>query len=334
MLFEPYSQITSRARALGYDLVGFTSLTLSDEDRRNLARFLEQGYHGEMHWFSRYKELRQQPDKIMPGAKGAVVLGVYYRDQQAESLLRRSSIRIARYALGRDYHRILRKRGAKLLKSLQADLPGLQGRVVTDSAPVPEKILGRMAGIGWQGKNSNLIHPQLGSYFFLSLLFLNIALRSQGHISDHCGSCNLCIAACPTGALKPYRIDARRCISYLTIEHKSKVPSEYEGRFAGWAFGCDICQEVCPYNRNRQARHRDTKEEAFRLRAALRKFLSKRPPFHLNGQEHWQNLSYGSPLRRISYEKWKENIRLALLTKDRAPQDRAPQDRTSQDRTP
>ncbi|MCR9144938.1 MAG: tRNA epoxyqueuosine(34) reductase QueG [bacterium] len=278
-----------RAIALshGYDLAGFSPLRLPEQDRNNLERFAREGYAAGMDWFVRHLDLRTDPARLFPGGESALVLGTYYRDQNMEAALAKSRRRVSRYAGGRDYHRLLRKKGKRLLEALREIDPGIDGRIVVDSAPVPEKILARMAGLGWQGKHTNLIHPEIGSYFFLSVLLLNRELPGDGPLPDLCGECRLCLDACPTGALfEEYKIDAARCISYLTIERDESVSirssldtavSAKAGevlKYDDWVFGCDVCQEVCPYNRNRRSRDRSTREPAFLMRSEVGDFMA------------------------------------------------------------
>ena len=282
----------------GYDLVGFASLELSADDRHNLTRFARDGFAAGMRWFETHLHLRTHPAEVAPGSQSAMVLAVYYRDHSAEALYANAQRRVSRYALGRDYHRRLRKKGKALLKTLQRVVPELDGRIVVDSAPVPEKILARQAGLGWQGKHTNLINADLGSYFFLSVLLLNQPIAPDEEQPDLCGSCRLCLDACPTGALfADYRLDAGRCISYLTIERDPSESIEQAlqnaktadappvADFENWVFGCDICQEVCPYNRNRRTRERDTRDEAFRLRPIVRDFMNTGEPENINHAE-------------------------------------------------
>jgi len=286
------------ALAEGYDLAGICEAKLSQEDISNLREFVSLGHHAGMSWFSKLLEIRTNPELFLPGAKSALVLGLSYRSQESETMLGESDLKISRYAVGRDYHRVLKKKGLRLLASIASTFPEIQGRVSVDSAPVPEKIFGRMAGIGWQGKHTNLIHPRLGSYFFLSVVLLDRVFASDVPITDGCKTCRKCIDACPTHALEEYRIDSRKCISYLTIEEKGKIPSEFHGKTEGWIFGCDICQEVCPYN-SRKSAHVDTKERAFFPRKEILPLLEKEDP----GREVWEIAKTGSPLGRIDYER-------------------------------
>jgi epoxyqueuosine reductase len=306
-----------------YDLAGFAPLAIDAVDQDNLKRFSSEGYSAAMEWFGRHLELRRNPAKLFPGAESALVLGTYYRDQEMETALDGAERRVSRYAGGRDYHRLLRKKGKRLLADLMEIDSALRGRIVVDSAPVPEKILARMAGLGWQGKHTNLIHPEVGSYFFLSVLLLNREFPADGPQPDLCGQCRLCLDACPTGALfEAYKIDAGRCISYLTIERDAELPiaealeaatslagAQPAMDFEKWVFGCDICQEVCPYNRNRRSRNRSTREAGFQMRDEIREFM-RAPDDRIPGPDdpEWETLLRGSPLGRAGSEKLGQNI--------------------------
>ena len=315
--------IRSQALSLGYELAGFANLVLPKEDRLKLESFARETAKGSMAWFLRHLSFRKEPKKLFPKAKTALVLGLYYRDLASEEALRQSKIQVSRYAHGKDYHRVLRKKAKALLKLIKKNIPEVQARICVDSAPLAEKILGRMAGLGWQGKNTNLIHPKLGSYFFLSVLLLNLDLlpetggkEASDPIPDHCRDCSLCIEACPSQALSytpPYRIDAHKCISYLNIEHKENIDVGLQNSFAGQAFGCDICQEVCPYNRNRQARKLSTKESAFHLDPRILALMQS-GELEVQTDYDWDEWSQGSPLRRVSLEKMQENLKIAQKT--------------------
>ncbi len=298
-------RVKQLARDEGYDLAGISAPFVPPADVSFFREFVARGLFGTMDWFARHNDLRVEPARIFQGARSVLMLGAVYRTDSYEKELNNSKRKISRYAAGRDYHRALRKRGKRLLAKIQALVPGTRGRIMVDSAPVPEKILARQAGLGWQGKHTNLIHPELGSYFFLSALFLDLELAADEPIPDLCGRCRLCVDACPTGALEEYRIDARRCISYLTIEHTGPVASEFHGKMAGWVFGCDICQEVCPYNRSPRGRRAQTREPAFLPRASLVRALQSADP---GDEGDWNELKSGSPLGRIDLEKWRENL--------------------------
>lgn len=237
------------ARETGFDLAGIADARIPAEDQANFRTYLAEGRHGEMSYLSEFRAARENPDLVMSGAKSALVLGTFYRNQEAETVLNGARKRIARYALGPDYHAVFRKRGWILKRRLKEVYPGMRTRFCVDTAPVAEKTLARQAGIAFRGKHTNMIHPGMGSYFFLCVMLLDAVVEPDEPARDRCGSCRLCVDACPTNALEEYRIDPRKCISYLTIESRNPVPQEFRGKLAGNVFGCDICQEVCPYNR-------------------------------------------------------------------------------------
>ena len=324
--------ITRKAKEEGYDLVGFAPVALEQSTKDQLEEFAKQKLYGNMLWWEKSLEIRKNPSLFASDAKSAIVLGSYYRDLRSEKVLQKAKLKISRYAHGKDYHKYLHKRARRLFKQLQKSIPHLKGRISVDSSPVAEKSLAVQAGIGWQGKHTNIIHKDWGSYFFLSVLFVNIDLPVDEMHVDLCGSCNLCIEACPTQALRPYEIDPRKCISYHTIEspeprtsfvsnNKSQDSARKQKEEAEWVFGCDICQEVCPYNRNRRTRFLHSSKEAFSLRKELSEWMQSsavkdnRDESELlsnkynkdNKDIHWEELSRGTALRRVSYEKFLSN---------------------------
>lgn len=303
------THIFDLATRLGYDLVGLAPARIPVQDGENLQNYLAEQRHGSMQYMTDHASLRLDPRRVFAEARSALVLGSYYRDLQSETLLASSAVKIARYAHGRDYHKYLRKRGKRLLQAIQQEIPETRGRIVVDSAPVMEKVLGRLAGIGWRGKHTNLIHPELGSYFFISVLFLNLDLPADQPLPDLCRDCDLCIQACPTNALQDYKIDARLCISYQTIERKAESNlSQLDTNRAGWAFGCDICQEVCPYNRNRRGRAQNTRDAAFQLRPALASIMQTGEiPVDLQAKK----ILTSSALRRAGLQQLRANFKLA-----------------------
>ncbi len=298
-------RILELAGEAGYDEARVAPPRLEEEDRSNLLRFLEERRYGSMEWFAAHREIRLEPHRLMDGSRSVLVLATLYRNRESDALLEDSFWKVSRYAAGRDYHKLLRRRGKRLLASIAAEYPGVEGRIAVDSAPVPEKILGRMAGVGFQGKNTNLIHRDLGSYFFLSLLFLNAELPPDDPVAEGCGTCRLCLDACPTGALEEGRIDPRLCLSYLTIERGEPIPPERALESRGWIFGCDICQEVCPYNRRERARNRESSVEEFLPGEAFLTLLGDVWP----GEEEWERRAAGTPFRRAGRELLLENRR-------------------------
>lgn len=302
-------RVRELARESGFELCGFAPVELTELDRDRYRSFVAEGRHGTMGWFEQRLHLRLNPADLLPGARSALVLGARYGDPAYEPLAREARVLVSRYAVGRDYHRILRKRGARLLREIGAFVPGLTGRVVVDSAPVPEKALARAAGIAWQGKHTNMIHPKLGSYFFIVVILLSLPTESDATLPDRCGECRLCIDACPTGALEPYRIDARRCISYLTIETTAPVARELEGKLNRWVFGCDICQEVCPYNQPiRTVPERAVGWPEFHVRASIAQFMrTGHVPGQATNEPVQANLFEGSALGRAGPKRLQAN---------------------------
>jgi epoxyqueuosine reductase len=235
---------------LGFTHVGIARAEKMDEEARRLEEWLNRGYHGTMRWMENHFEKRTDPTKLVPGAKTVIsLLYNYFPEDESPS---ETAPKISRYAYGEDYHRVIRTKLRELVGRIEEQLGApLDGRVFVDSAPVLERDWARRAGIGWVGKNTLLINPRSGSYFFLAEIISDLELPADSAIRDHCGTCTRCIDACPTEAISPggYVVDGSKCISYLTIELKEAIPETFRGKMEGWAFGCDICQEVCPWNR-------------------------------------------------------------------------------------
>ncbi len=241
-------RIREEARQLGFDKVGFARAVRLDEEEPRLLQWLSSGYQGTMTWMDRTKEKRADPRLVYKDALSVVSVAVnYYTDAQHGK--GGETGKISRYAWGDDYHDLLSDRLGKLLERIKKISPGADGRVYVDTGPVMEKAWAQRAGIGWVGKHTNLITTDIGSWIFLGEILLNIELEYDQPVTDHCGSCSLCIEACPTGAIvEPYVLDSTKCISYLTIEYHGAVPEELGGKFDNWVFGCDVCQDVCPWN--------------------------------------------------------------------------------------
>lgn len=244
--------VVDRAQKLGFALAGIADASPSvwiDE----LRDWIASGKHGGMKWMSEHADVREDPSRVLDNARSAVMVADLYasRAHNIDTPLEMGQGRIARYARGKDYHKILKKRLITLADELRAQYPDDDFRVFVDTAPVLERELAMRAGLGWIGKHTLTIHPKLGSYFLLGGILSTRALSAsddQKRISDHCGSCTRCIDACPTDAITPYSVDARRCISYLTIEHREPIDEEFHKAIGDWVYGCDICQEVCPHN--------------------------------------------------------------------------------------
>jgi epoxyqueuosine reductase len=245
------SAIRTQALALGFDAVGFCRPELSSDAGRHLATFLAQGFHGDMSWLADRVAQRSSPKGLWPEVRSVVVLGLNYApDRDPLGILEeRSRGAISVYAQGSDYHDIVKKRLKQLARAIAATWPG-DLKVFVDTAPVMEKPLAQQAGLGWQGKHTNLVARDFGSWLFLGEIYLSIDLAPDAAESDHCGSCRNCLDVCPTKAFPaPYTLDARRCISYLTIEHKGPIPAELRPLMGNRIYGCDDCLAVCPWNK-------------------------------------------------------------------------------------
>ncbi len=250
--------IKEEARALGFHLVGIAAAEPLPQ-APYLKEWLAAGRQGTMYWMAAHVEKRQDVRKLVPEAKSVISVAQNYYTPFAHSE-DESKARISRYAWGKDYHKIIKKKLKQLLQTIHSRVSSVEGRLFVDTAPIQDKLWAQQAGIGWQGKNTNIINREYGSWIFLGELVVNIELEYDEPAVDYCGSCTACIDACPTDALQPYRIDARRCISYLTIEMRNEpIPNDLTDKLSGWVFGCDICQDVCPWNRFA----RDTDETAY-----------------------------------------------------------------------
>jgi epoxyqueuosine reductase len=303
-------ELTARAAALGFAGVGVASVEIP-EDERHLLRWLESGFHGEMHYMQRHGLMRSRPQQLAPGTVRVVSARMDYwpaAAQQSGSVLADGTLGyVSRYALGRDYHKVLRQALERLARQLQARIGPFGYRVCVDSAPVLEKALARDAGLGWIGKHTNLIARDAGSWFFLGEILTDLPLPLDEPASAHCGSCQACIPACPTGAIvAPYRLDARRCISYLTIELHGAIPEELRAPIGNRIYGCDDCQLVCPWNKfARAAAHPD-----FKVRHALD--APALPQLFAWTEAEFGERMRGSAIYRIGYERWSRNIAVAL----------------------
>lgn len=241
--------IREEAHRLGFAFVGFARAERMDEEARRLEAWLQQGFHGKMGYMENYFEQRVDPRLLVDGARSVVSLVYNYYPEKKQ--VDPQAPQLAKYAYGEDYHFVLKSKLRALLEFIQTEIGEVNGRCFVDSAPVLERDWARRAGTGWVGKNTLLIHPKAGSFFFLAELILDLELQYDGPIKDYCGTCTRCIDACPTDAIAPqgYLMDGSKCISYLTIELREALPESFRGKMDNWMFGCDICQDVCPWNR-------------------------------------------------------------------------------------
>jgi epoxyqueuosine reductase len=241
--------IRAEAHRLGFEFVGFARAEKLEKEARRLENWLASEAHGTMQYMENHFEMRIDPRQLVPGAKTVICLAFNYFQEKKQTDL--SAPKLASYAFGQDYHVVLKEKLRELLDFMRCEIGEIDGRCFVDSAPVMEREWANRAGIGWNGKNTLTINPRRGSYFFLAEIICDLELASDDPIRDHCGTCRRCIDACPTAAISPegYFLDASKCISYLTIELKSAIPTEFSGKMDDWMFGCDVCQEVCPWNR-------------------------------------------------------------------------------------
>ena len=304
------ADIQSWGRELGFAAIGVARIDLA-ADEAHFLDWLAQGFHGEMQYMQRHGTRRSRPAELLPGTVSCISARMDYWPAgatPAAAVLEDAQLGyVSRYALGRDYHKVLRQNLQRLAERIQAAVGPFGYRVFTDSAPVLEKPLAREAGLGWIGKHTNLIAREAGSYFFLGEIYLDLALPPASAASAHCGSCSACLPACPTGAIvAPWRLDARRCISYLTIELKGSIPPELRPLLGNRIYGCDDCQLVCPWNKFARATQRPD--------FAPRHGLDAAP---LTGLFAWSEAEFlarttGSAIRRIGHERWLRNIAVAL----------------------
>ena len=240
--------IKEEALRLGFDFCGISTAGFLEEEAPRLEQWLLQDMHGKMKYMENYFDKRLDPRKLVDGARSVVsLLYNYFPSRSQEDT---SAPKISKYAYGRDYHFVVKEKLAALMHFINERVGDVHGRAFVDSAPVLDRAWARKSGIGWIGKNSNLLTREQGSYFFIAELILDLELVQDAAMEDYCGTCTACIDACPTEAIvKPYVVDGSKCISYFTIELKEEIPLEVKGKFENWAFGCDICQDVCPWNR-------------------------------------------------------------------------------------
>lgn len=239
--------IKTEAQRLGFLSCGISKAEFLEEEAPRLERWLEKNMHGEMQYMENHFDKRLDPTKLVDGAKSVISLLLNYYPSQAQNS---ESYKISKYAYGTDYHFVIKDKLKKLLHFIEEEIGEVNGRAFVDSAPVLDKVWAAKSGLGWMGKHSNLLTKEVGSFYFIAELIVDLDLDYDTPVTDHCGTCTACIDACPTEAIvDPYVVDGSKCISYFTIELKNEIPADFKGSFNDWMFGCDICQDVCPWNR-------------------------------------------------------------------------------------
>jgi epoxyqueuosine reductase len=302
VLIDQHTQLVKQlALQNGFDYCGIAKAHRLDEDARRLEKWLQQGLHGSMKYMENYFDLRVDPTKLVPGAKSVITLLKNYYPAQSNS-----ETRISKYAYGKDYHEVIKASLRKTIQELQEKIGQFQGRGFVDSAPVLERSWAQRSGLGWIGRNGNLITKQTGSFFFIATLIIDVDLNYDDPFAkDFCGSCKKCVEACPTEAILPDKtINGSKCISYFTIELKDEIiPDEMKGKFKDWMFGCDICQDVCPWNRF----SRPHNEEAFQPLPEILNFTTKE--WEALSEESFKKIFKHSPLSRAKYKGLQRNIK-------------------------
>lgn len=303
------ADIKQWGRELGFQQVGITDTDLSSAEKR-LQEWLANNYHGDMKYMESHGTKRSRPQELVPGTVRIISVRMDYLPPDPrimETLTNREKAYVARYALGRDYHKVLRKRLQQLAIKITEQVGCFGYRAFVDSAPVMEKPIAEKAGLGWIGKNTNLINSKAGSWFFLGELYTDLPLSIDQPASNHCGSCQACLAICPTKAfVAPYQLDARRCIAYLTIEYHGVIPEDLRPLIGNRVFGCDDCQFICPWNKFARA----TSEGDFRARHHLDS--QQLVDLFLWSEAEFLQKTEGSAIRRIGYECWLRNLAVGL----------------------
>jgi epoxyqueuosine reductase len=296
--------IRRKTAELGFDHCGIAKAQLLNDDARRLEQWLNKGMHGNMQYMENYFDLRIDPSKLVPGAKSVITLLLnYFPEQQQKDDIPK----IAKYAYGNDYHEVIRGKLKLLLQFIKENIGEVNGRGFVDSAPVLERSWAQKSGLGWIGKNGNLINKQSGSFFFIATLITDLELTyDDGYAKDYCGTCTKCIDACPTDAILPDKIiDGSKCISYFTIELKEMlIPDTMKGQFDNWMFGCDTCQDVCPWNRFATF----TKEQAFTPIPEILNFTKN--DWEELTEESFKKVFQHSPLKRSRFEGIQRNLKI------------------------
>lgn len=298
---EKYSQmIKAEAKRLGFLSCGISKADFLHEEAPRLEKWLKNGFHGQMNYMENHFDKRLDPRLLVDDAKSVISLLLNYYPNQLQN---QDSYKISKYAYGEDYHYVIKDKLKTLLFFIQENIGEVSGRAFVDSAPVLDKAWAAKSGLGWVGKHSNLLTQKTGSFYFIAELILDLDLLYDTPTTDHCGTCTACIDACPTEAIvAPYIVDGSKCISYFTIELKDNLPNEMKGKFDDWMFGCDVCQDVCPWNRFSTP----NEEVSFQPNSEVLSFSKK--DWHEITEETFRKVFQKSPVKRTKFEGLKRNI--------------------------
>lgn len=301
-IVEKHTRIVKQqAHELGFDFCGISTAAFLEGEAKNLENWLQQNQHGTMAYMANHFDKRLDPRLLVPGAKSVISLMINYFPQKVQ--IHQDAPKISKYAYGHDYHEVIRTKLNVFIEKLRGSIGEIEGRAFVDSAPVMDKAWAKKSGMGWMGKNTNIINKNKGSFFFIAELITDLVLTPDTAIKDYCGTCTRCIDACPTDALiAPYQINASKCISYLTIELKDNIPTTFNGLFENWAFGCDICQDVCPWNRFAQPHQHQELEANDQLLQ-----LSRKDWFEIT-EEVFQQVFKKSAVKRTKFTGLKRNL--------------------------
>ena len=308
---ENSNKVKELAAIAGFDACGISKAGFLEKEAPRLEKWLHDGKNGTMQWMENHFDKRLDPSKLVEGAKSVIsVLLNYYPEKKLPE--NASDYKISKYAYGEDYHFVLKDKLKHLTELLRENFGEVNGRAFVDSAPVMDKAWATQGGLGWIGKHTNLITPRAGSFFFIGELIVDLELRPDESIKDFCGTCTRCIDACPTDAIEsPYQVNGSKCISYYTIELKEAIPGDVKGKFENWIFGCDICQDVCPWNRFSKPHN----QPLFYLKPELEEL--RRSDWEEITEEVFKEIFRRSPVKRTKLEGLKRNI---SFVKDEAPQ--------------
>lgn len=298
--------IKQESKRLGFDFCGISKAEFLEEEAPRLEKWLKDEKHGKMQYMENYFDMRLDPRKLMPGAKSVIslLLNYFLKDLQGfQNLEGLDKPKISKYAYGKDYHFVIKEKLYELIAFIKENIGDVNARAFVDSAPVMDKVWAKKSGLGWIGKHTNLISKNNGSFFFIAELIVDLELEYDGEVADYCGTCTKCIDACPTDAItEPFVVDGSKCISYFTIELKENIPAEMKGKFDNWIFGCDICQDVCPWN----SFSKQHSEPHFKPKSEILNFSKK--DWQEISEETFNKTFADSPLARPKFKGIKRNL--------------------------